>query len=137
MHGSDGRWYYNEFCLDNNKGQVDDPNDKSDNVTLASQQLSSFLKNLDDDEQIMYNLWKRILREAKATKNYDSRKNYGIYQINDELNTSHKVTTSRGSTKKVYDYPALNGDLKTMRGLIKDYYHSHIQDKLFEYEFIK
>lgn len=137
LHGSDGRWYYNEFCLDNNKGQVDDPDDKSDNVTLASQQLSNFLKNLDEDEQLMYDLWKRILCEAKATKNYDSRKNYGIYQINDELNTSHKVTTSRGSTKKVYDYPALNGDLKTMRGLIKDYYHSHIQDKLFEYEFIK
>lgn len=137
LHGSDGRWYFNELCLDNNKGQVDDPDDKSDNATLASQQLSNFLKNLDEDEQLMYDLWKRILREAEATKNYDSRKNYGIYQINDELNTSHKVTTSRGSTKKVYDYPALNGDLKTMRGLIKDYYHSHIQDKLFEYEFIK
>ena len=137
LHGSDGRWYYNELCLDNNKGQVDDPNDKSDNVTLASQQLSSFLKNLDDDEQTMYNLWLKILDEAKATASYDKRKNYGIYQINDELNTSHKVKTARGREKKVYDYPALNGDLLTMRGLIKDYYHSHIQDNLFKYEFIK
>lgn len=137
LHGSDGRWYYNELCLDNNKGQVDDPNDKSDNVTLASQQLSDFLKNLDDDEQIMYNLWLKILDEAKATASYDKRKNYGIYQINDELNTSHKVKTARGREKKVYDYPALNGDLLTMRGLIKDYYHSHIQENLFKYEFIK
>lgn len=137
LHGSDNRWYYNELCLDNNKGQVDDPNDKSDNVTLASQQLSDFLKNLDDDEQTMYNLWLKILDEAKATAGYDKRKNYGIYQINDELNTSHKVKTARGREKKVYDYPALNGDLLTMRGLIKDYYHSHIQDNLFKYEFIK
>lgn len=137
LHGSDGRWYYNELCLDNNKGQVDDPNDKSNNVTLASQQLSSFLKNLDDDEQTMYNLWLKILDEAKATAGYDKRKNYGIYQINDELNTTHKVKTARGREKKVYDYPALNGDLLTMRGLIKDYYHSHIQDNLFKYEFIK
>ena len=137
LHGSDGRWYYNELCLDNNKGHVDDPNDKSDNVTLASQQLSDFLKNLDDDEQTMYNLWHKILDEAKATASYDKRKNYGVYQINDELNTSHKVKTARGREKKVYDYPALNGDLLTMRGLIKDYYHSHIQDNLFKYEFIK
>ena len=137
LHGSDGRWYYNELCLDDNKGKVDDPNDKSDNVTLASQQLSSFLKNLDDDEQTMYNLWLKILDEAKTTASYDNRKNYGIYQINDELNTSHKVKTARGREKKVYDYPALNGDLLTMRGLIKDYYHSHIQDNLFKYEFIK
>lgn len=137
FHGSDGRWYYNELCLDNNKGKVDDPNDKSDNVTLASQQLSSFLKNLDDDEQTMYNLWLKILDEAKTTASYDKRKNYGIYQINDELNTSHKLKTARGHEKKVYDYPALNGDLLTMRELIKDYYHSYIQENLFKYEFIK
>ena len=85
----------------------------------------------------MYNLWLKILDEAKATASYDKRKNYGIYQINDELNTSHKVKTARGREKKVYDYPALNGDLLTMRGLIKDYYHSHIQENLFKYEFIK
>lgn len=105
LEGSDGRWYYNELSLDNNKGQVHDPLDKSQPETLASQQLSDFLDNLNDDEAKMYQLWQRILKEAKVTKNYDERLNYGIYQINDELNTSHKETNSRGKATTVYDYP--------------------------------
>ncbi|OUN50413.1 hypothetical protein B5G22_00355 [Limosilactobacillus reuteri] len=137
LEGSDGRWYYNELSLDNNKGQVHDPLDKSQPKTLASQQLSDFLYNLNDDEAKMYQLWQRILKEAKVTKNYDERLNYGIYQINDELNTSHKETNSRGKTTTVYDYPQLNGDLNTMRGLIKDYYHKYVMPNLFKYEFIK
>lgn len=107
LEGSDGRWYYNELSLDNNKGQVHDPLDKSQPETLASQQLSDFLDNLNDDEAKMYQLWQRILKEAKVTKNYDERLNYGIYQINDELNTSHKETNSRGKATTVYDYPQL------------------------------
>lgn len=137
LEGSDGRWYYNELSLDNNKGQVHDPLDKSQPETLASQQLSDFLDNLNDDEAKMYQLWQRILKEAKVTKNYDERLNYGIYQINDELNTSHKETNSRGKATTVYDYPQLNGDLNTMRGLIKDYYHKYVMPNLFKYEFIK
>lgn len=137
LEGSDGRWYYNELCLDDNKGKVDDPSDKSQPETLANKQLKDFLTNLNDDESKMYKLWQRILKEAKATKNYDKRLNYGIYQINDELNTSHKETNSRGKTTTVYDYPQLNGDLNTMRGLIKDYYHKYIMPNLFKYEFIK
>lgn len=137
LHGTDGRWYYNDLCLDNNKGKADDPNDKSEPVTLASQQLSSFLKELDSDEQKMYDLWLRILQESRGTKNYNDKFNYGIYQINNELNTKHEVTTARGRVKKVPDYPQLNGDLATMRGLIKDYYHTHIMPNLFKYSFIK
>lgn len=137
LKGSDGRWYYNELSLDNNKGKVDDPMDKSESDTLASQRLSDFLSNLNDDETKMYQLWQRILKEAKATKGYDKRLNYGIYQINDELNTSHKETNSRGKVTTVYDYPQLNGDLNTMRGLIKDYYHKYVMPNLFKYEFIK
>lgn len=137
LEGSDGRWYYNELSLDNNKGQVHDPLNKSQPETLASQQLSDFLANLNDDETKMYQLWQRILKEARETKGYDERLNYGIYQINDELNTSHKETNSRGKTTTVYDYPQLNGDLNTMRGLIKDYYHKYVMPNLFKYEFIK
>lgn len=137
LEGSDGRWYYNELSLDNNKGKVDDPMDKSEPKTLASQQLHDFLANLNDDEAKMYQLWQRILKEAKITKNYDKRLNYGIYQINDELNTSHREINSRGKTTKVYDYPQLNGDLNTMRGLIKAYYHKYVMPNLFKYEFIK
>lgn len=137
LEGSDGRYYYNEICLDDNKGTVNNPMNKSRPVTLASQQLTIFLRNLNDDEKNIYQLWKRILKEAKETKNYKKCFNYGIYQINNELNTKHDEKNSRGKQERVYDYPQLNGDLNTMRELIKEYYHEYIMDNLFKYEFIK
>lgn len=137
LEGSDGRWYYNELCLDDNKGTTTDPMDKSNSITLANKQLTNFLTCLNDDEKNIYRLWQRILKEAKLTKKYDSRFNYGIYQINNELNTSHKSKNFRGKVEITYDYPQLNGDLNTMRGLIKDYYHRYIMDNLFQYKFLK
>ncbi|WP_251576129.1 hypothetical protein [Limosilactobacillus agrestimuris] len=137
LHGSDGRWYYNELCLDNNKGKVYDPYDKSEPTTLASERLSKFFQKLDQEETKMYELWLRILNEAKNTEKYDSRLNYGIYQIKDELDTYHKVPTKNGKDRKVWDYLQLHSDLTTMRGLIKTYYHTHIMPNLFKYSFIK
>lgn len=137
LEGSDGRWYYNELCLDNNKGKVYDPDDKSAPTTLASKQLSEFLNKLDQEETKMYELWLRILNEAKNTVKYNSKLNYGIFQINDELDTYHMVPTKRGKDKKVWDYIQLHSDLNTMRGLIKTYYHTHIMPNLFKYNFIK
>lgn len=137
LEGSDGRWYYNELCLDDNKGKVYDPDDKSEPTTLASKQLSEFLNKLDQEETKMYELWLRILNEAKNTEKYNSKLNYGIFQINDELDTYHMVPTKRGKDKKVWDYIQLHSDLNTMRGLIKTYYHTHIMPNLFKYSFIK
>ena len=137
LHGSDGRWYYNELSLHNNKGTVDDPNNKSVSETLASKELGHFLQHLDAEESTLYKLWLKILAEALATRKYDARLNYGVYQISDELNTYHEVVQPNGKAVKVFDYPELNGDLKTMRTLVTNYYHSHIQPTLFEYEFLK
>lgn len=39
--------------------------------------------------------------------------------------------------KKVYDYPQLNGDLNTLRTKLKEYYVSHIKEKMFKYQLIK
>ena len=137
LEGSDGRWYYNELCLDDNKGKVYDPDDKSAPTTLASEQLSEFLNKLDQEETKMYELWLRILNEAKNTVKYNPKLNYGIFQINDELDTYHTVPTKRGKDKKVWDYIQLHSDLNTMRGLVKTYYHTHIMSNLFKYSFIK
>ena len=41
------------------------------------------------------------------------------------------------SMKKMYDYPVLNGNLDTLRVMLKIYYRSHITDKMFEYRLIK
>lgn len=119
--GSDGRLYRNELCLDNTNGE-----------TLATLALKTL--NLNDAEKELLDVWKTILDEAKKTKNYNPAINYGVYQIYSELNTFEK---DPGTSKKVYDYPLLNGSLKTLKELIKCYYNREIVPNLFEYEFLK
>ena len=118
--GSDGRFYRNEICLDTTNGS-----------TIASEELKGL--KIGSKEKELLDLWSKILEEAKKTKNYDKTLTYGIYQIQDELNTSHKNEIE----ETVYDYPVLNGDLATLRSLIKAYYIEEILPFLFEYEFLK
>lgn len=125
FNGSDGRYYRNELCFDNTNG---------DTVALVD-----FKKmNLDDDEQKLIGLWNNILNEAKKTKYYDSKLTYGVYQITKELNTfEKKAKGTRNAMEIIYDYPELNSYLTTLRSSLKEYYKSHITDKMFEYELLK
>lgn len=129
FNGSDGRYYRNELCFDTTHGD-----------TVASTDLTKFRKDpataLDKDEQELLTLWGTILSQAKATKGYDTSLTYGVYQITKELNTWHEEGNGRAK-KKVYDYPELNGNLITLRTLLKAYYKSHITDLMFEYQLLK
>ncbi len=117
--GSDKRFYQNELCFDTG--------------TLASEQLGKF--KLNSDEKELIKIWERVLTEAKAKeiKNYNKKFAYGPYQIEIELNTSHKDDND----KTVYDYPTLNGELKNLKEKLKVYYAKYITPKLFEYELLK
>lgn len=118
--GSDGRHYQNELCFDDN--------------TVASKDLARMC--LDNEERALMDLWFKILAEAKQTVNYNPEWTYGVYQILKELNTFKVVGTGKNK-KNVYDYPVLNGDLDTLRTKLKDYYKSHITQKMFKYELLK
>lgn len=118
--GSNGIFYRNEICLDTTNG-----------TTIASTDLEKLKINA--KEKILIDLWNKILEEAKLTSNYNKELTYGVYQIKEELNTSHK--NELGET--IYDYPVLNGDLSTLTSLIKNYYLDEIVPFLFEYEFLK
>ncbi len=118
--GSDGRHYQNELCFDTG--------------TLASKDLLEM--RLDGEEQVLLNLWYKILAEAKKTANYKFDWTYGVYQITKELNTFTVVGVGK-QKKNVYDYPALNGNLDTLRTKLKAYYKSHITEKMFKYELLK
>lgn len=118
--GSDGRFYRNELCLDTSNGS-----------TLASENLKELI--VGPKEMELLDLWDKILKDAKKTANYNKSLTYGIYQIQDELNTSFKNDLN----KVVYDYPILNGDLSTLKTLIRKYYIEEIVPFLFEYEFLK
>lgn len=118
--GSDGRYYKNELCFDED--------------TLSSKDLEKF--QLDKEEEELISLWNKILNQAKSTTLYKKDLSYGVYQITKELNTFKLVKTG-ASNKKVYDYPELNGNLETLRVKLKEYYKSHITDKMFQYELVK
>ena len=124
--GSDGRRYQNELCFDNSALALRDLNKYAANKKTA----------LDDDEKALVELWYKILEEAKKTAGYNPEFNYGVYQITKELNTSHKEII-KGKESTVFDYPILNGHLKTLQTMLKAYYKSHITEKMFEYELLK
>lgn len=118
--GSDGRFYRNQLCLDCSNGD-----------TLAKKKLDNFIPN--EKEQKLLKQWDLVFENARKTTNYNPALTYGVYQISEELNTSYK--DEKGNT--VYDYPELNGHLKTLKQLVKDYYLDEITPFLFKYQFLK
>lgn len=119
--GSDERFYRNELCLDNTNGE-----------TIASRDLVNLKKNR--TEQEILRLWYTILDNAKNTENYKTELTYGLYQIDIELNTFDIDERTGGKT---YHYPELNGNIKTLKQMTKEYYNSEIVPTLFKYEFLK
>jgi hypothetical protein len=120
QHGSDGRYYRNQLCLDTTNG-----------ATLASLEIGKMKTTAEERELIA--LWEKILEEAKLTKEYDKGLTYGLYQIRKELNLTYK--DAEGKTQ--YTYPQLNDDIKLMAEKVKDYYNANIVPTLFKYEFLK
>lgn len=126
LNGSDDRLYLNKLTLDDMHGN-----------TLALETLKINQPGglqLNESEQVLYDLWQNIMVQARATANYDPEFTYGPFQIEQELNTKTKDERTR---KNVADYPELNGNLRTLRKLIKQYYLDYIVDDLFKYEFLK
>ena len=119
--GSDGREYKNQLTFDITNGE-----------TIASQDIKKLCVN--EAEQRLVKQWEKILHDAKQTEEYDSSKNYGLYQIRFELNIELKDDETG---EKIIKYPSLNGNIKTLSSMVKDYYNQEIVPTLFQYEFLK
>lgn len=119
--GSDGRAYRNEICLDTTNGP-----------TAASEALSAL--SIQGEEKDLIEAWERVLTEAKRTAGYDPTLTYGLYQIGEELNT---WTKSEDNGEKIYDYPELNGAIRSLKELNKEFYLKKVVPNLFKYEFLK
>lgn len=76
----------------------------------------------------------KVLVDAKSTEEYDNSINYGLYQIRFELN---KVINDVETGERIIKYPSLNGNIKTLASMVKDYYNQEIVPVLFQYEFLK
>lgn len=99
-----GRFYNNQMCLDTTNGE-----------TIATTDLKRLHKSEVANELLTQ--WENVLQSAKKTENYNPNINYGVYQIFTDLNTTHKDEKD-GST--IYDYPELNGNLTTLKVLVKN-----------------
>ena len=120
LNGSDGHFYRNETSLDSTNGD-----------TLALEHLKSLNKT--EKEIKLLEEWDFIISKAKLTKNYNDKLTYGIYQIQEELNTKYKDAKD----KTQYHYPELNGALNSLKKNLKDYYNEEIVPNLFKYVFLK
>lgn len=118
--GSDGRFYRNELCFDTD--------------TQASKDLETF--DLDSRDEALLAQWRKVLDLAKQTVAYDPKKTYGTFQIEEELNTAKSVIVGRKSTK-VYDYPVLNGELKTLRTMTAQYHAEAVAPDLWRFGLLK
>ena len=85
-------------------------------------------------EQKLLEQWEKVLTSAKATKEYNPKLTYGVYQIYSELDISYK---DEETGKTVWVYSDLHGHLQTLKSLVKEYYNTEIVPTLFEYEFLK
>lgn len=119
--GSDGHLYRNELCFDTTNDE-----------TIASHDIMNL--RINEKEKVLIAQWNMIFKNAKATKKYNSKLTYGIYQIFAELDTFYK---DKETDETKYDYPELHGNLQTLKKLIRDYYNEEIVPTLFEYEFLK
>lgn len=99
--------------------------------TVASYKLKDLVFTEKENKIVL--LWNRILAQAKKTENYNSKFTYGLYQIDEELNTNFK----NEKEETIYKYPELNGDIKIIKYLLKEYYLTEIAPTLFIYEFLK
>lgn len=118
--GSDGRFYRNEICLDTTNGE-----------TAASREMGALV--VERDEGALLAQWSALLDEAKKTPEYNSSLTYGVYQINEEIDVSHKDEEGNA----VWDNLSVHSALKTLKEMVKRYYLDAIVPVLFEYEFLK
>ena len=129
--GSDGRFYKNELCFDNLDGKK----------TLAREKLNEFITKgykLSDEEQAMFDKWKAIMEKVHETDEYKPVFNYGLYQIEEEINIKVQQGVKKdGSPNMVTKYGDLNNLIKDLKNMVKNYYLDNLVDTLFEYEFLK
>ena len=121
FHGSDGKFYNNEMCLDEN--------------SLVRKELVEQEKygKLDRADLMLLGVFNELLELVKDTQEYSPEYNYGTYQIELEINTSYKDSND----KKIFNNEKVNTKLKEIKTRLADYYENELESKLFEYELLK
>lgn len=104
FEGSDGRFYNNEMCLDEN--------------SLVRKELIEQLKygKLDRADLMLLGVFDELLELAKDTPEYNSKYHYGTYQIELDINTSYKDSNG----KRIFNNEKVNTKLKELKVRLSD-----------------
>ncbi len=133
FYGPDGVLYKNELCFDGN--------------TLATQALNSFIDagySLSSKENELFKKYNLLLEMVKSPdesgnpkENFNKDFNYGLFQIDEEINLTDKILIAGGKSKTKPRYGDMNNLIKEIKRSLKEYYIEEIVPVLFEYEFLK
>lgn len=119
--GSDGVYYKNELCFDEN--------------TLIRNEVVNQEKfgKLDKADIMLLGVFEELLDLAKQTREYKSEFSYGTYQIELEINISYKDSNN----KKVFKNEKVNTKLRELKTRLKEYYESQLKESVLKYELVK
>lgn len=115
--GTDGVIYQNELCL-------------NENSVAYKDLIKMTLTDLDRD---IINIYQEIVKIAKTKEEYNYNLQYGVWQIDTDININWKDENDN----RIYKYPELNGHIATLKVKLKKYYKDNICNSLFKYELIK
>lgn len=120
--GSDGRLYKNQICFDRG--------------TIASKILAKAQKNgyeFTEQEQELWDNYQKLMVMVKNVEEYNSDFTYGIYQIEQEIDTTYK----NKSGKVIHNHGDIYNLVKKIKEQAKLYYVDELVPVLNKYEFIK
>ncbi len=94
---------------------------------------------LNNDDLKLYNQWIKILNKAKISDEFNKNYNYGLYQIERDINI--KIDSGSRNKKRepimVHKYPDLNSEISNLKDMLNKYYEDYIHEKLLKYELLK
>lgn len=113
----------NEFCF----GQK----------TKADKILKKYKK--DTLDKSLLNIWFKILKRIKNTSEYNPNWNYGLYQIDKDINIKIGSGTFNKKNEEIMipKYRDLDEMVHSLKQELKIYYDKELKPKLFKYELLK
>ena len=93
---------------------------------------------LNSKEKEMITAFNEIVIYCKNNcEEFDNKINYGLAQIEDEINLRIKELKADGSEKTVAKYGDLDNMIRDFKKSLSEYYKDYIEDDLFKYELLK
>lgn len=122
QYGTDNRLYNNQICFDRG--------------TIASKIIAKAIKDgyeFTDEEQELWDMYHDLMRMVKNVEEYNPDFTYGIYQIEQEIDTTYK----NKSGKVIHNHGDICNLIKKIKEKAKIYYINELTPTLMKYEFIK